>query len=40
MEKAGFGAADTLRRALFGKPRSEAKGKELHTKMKEDTIGY
>ncbi len=40
MERAGFGTYATIIVDLFGKPRSEAKGKELHTKMKEDLIGY
>lgn len=40
MERMGFGTIDGLRRAVFGKPRNEAKGVELHTKMKEDLIGY
>lgn len=40
MEKAGFGTKEQLTRALFGAPRAEIKGKELHTKMKHDLIGY
>lgn len=40
LERAGFGTKESFMRAIFGKPRSEAKGKELHTKMKEDLIGY
>lgn len=40
MVRAGFGTYATIIVDLFGKPRSEAKGKELHTKMKEDLIGY
>lgn len=40
MERSGFGTIETLTVDLFGKPRKEAKGKELRTKMKEDLIGY
>lgn len=40
MERAGFVTSATLVVDLFGKPRSIAKGKELHTKMKADLIGY
>ena len=40
MERMGFGAVEELKRSFFGKPRSEALGTELHTKMKEDLIGY
>ena len=40
MERMGFGAVEELKRSFFGKPRSEAWGTELHTKMKEDLIGY
>lgn len=40
MEKAGFGTKEQLIRAFFGAPRAETKGKELHTKMKQDLIGY
>lgn len=40
MERHGFGEFEALKRALFGNPRSEASGKELHTKMKEDLIDY
>lgn len=36
----GLGTIEGLRLSLFGKPRSEASGTELHTKMKEDLIGY
>ena len=31
---------EDLRREVFGKPRIEANGTELHTKMKYDLIGY
>jgi hypothetical protein len=31
---------ETIRRSIFGKPRSEANGKELHTKMKQDLIQW
>lgn len=31
---------ESIRRSIFGKPRSEAYGKELHTKMKQDLIQY
>lgn len=31
---------ETVCRDIFGKPRSEANGKELHTKMKQDLIQY
>lgn len=31
---------ETVRRSIFGRPRSEANGKELHTKMKQDLIQY
>lgn len=40
LERLGLGNANQLKRALFGKPRNEAKGLELHTKMKYDLIGY
>ena len=40
MERMGLGTIEGLRFSLFGKPRSEASGTELHTKMKEDLIGY
>lgn len=40
MKRSGFGTIETLIVDLFGNPRREAKGKELHTKMKEDLIGY
>lgn len=40
MERSGFGTVETLTVDFFGKPRKEAKGKELRTKMKEDLIGY
>lgn len=40
MERMGFGTVEGLKYSLFGKPRSEAAGTELHTKMKEDLIGY
>lgn len=33
-------SVDDLRRMIFGKPRKEASGRELHTKMKYDLIGY
>lgn len=31
---------ENLRRTLFGRPKNEARFKELHTKMKYDLIGY
>lgn len=40
MERCGFGTFDELKNMIFGNPRATAKGKELHTKMKEDMIGY
>lgn len=40
MERMGFGTVEELKCSFFGKPRSEALGTELHTKMKEDLIGY
>lgn len=40
MERLGFGNKESIKRDLFGLPRHEAKGKELHTKMKEDLIGW
>ena len=40
LERLGLGDANLLKRSLFGKPRKEAKGLELHTKMKYDLIGY
>lgn len=36
----GYGTVQSITRDLFGSPRSEAKGKELHTKLKWDLIGY
>lgn len=40
LERLGIGNAEQMRRYIFGKPLSEARGKELHTKMKYDLIGY
>ena len=40
LERLGVGAAEELRRNIFGKPLKEARGIELHTKMKYDLIGY
>lgn len=40
MERAGFGTKEQFLRALFGAPRLETNGKELHTKMKQDLLGY
>lgn len=40
LERLGFGKIKQLKQDLFGLPRSMAKNKELHTKMKEDLIGY
>ena len=40
LERLGFGKIKQLKQDLFGLPRYMAKGKELHTKMKEDLIGY
>ncbi len=36
----GVGTKENLKYSLFGNSRAIAKGKELHTKMKEDLIGY
>jgi len=40
LERMGYGKVEDRKFELFGNPRSEAFGKELHTKMKEDLIGY
>ena len=40
MERCGFGKFEDLKMGLFGNPRFVASGNELHTKMKEDLIGY
>lgn len=40
LERMGLFSKEQLKRDLFGAPRSEANGKELHTKMKHDLIGY
>ena len=40
LERLGFETVDQLRRTIFGKPLKEARGFELHTKMKYDLIGY
>ena len=40
LERLGLGTYEDLKFSLFGNPRKIAKGKELHTKMKEDLIGY
>ena len=40
MERSGFGNFEDLKMDIFGNPRSVASGNELHTKMKEDLIGY
>ena len=40
MERMGFGTKEQLRHDFFGDPRSLALGKQLHTKMKHDLIGY
>lgn len=40
LERMGFGTVNELKREYFGNPRSIAKGEELHTKMKEDLIGW
>lgn len=40
LEHLGFGPIKQLKQDLFGQPRYKARGKELHTKMKEDLIGY
>lgn len=40
LERMGYGTVEELKRDYFENPRSEAKGKELHTKMKEDLIGW
>ncbi len=39
-ERLGIDTKANLIYSLFGNPRAKAKGKELHTKMKEDLIGY
>ncbi|MBQ4163295.1 MAG: hypothetical protein IJD84_10540 [Parabacteroides sp.] len=38
--KWGMVSEEDLMINFFGRPRSEAKGKELHTKMKQDLIGW
>lgn len=40
MERMGFGTKADLKYSFFGNSRNVSKGKELHTKMKEDLIGY
>lgn len=35
-----MGTVSKLTIEIFGKPRDEAGGSELHTKMKYDLIGY
>ena len=40
LERLGIGTVSELKREIFGKPRDEARGFELHTKMKYDLIGY
>ena len=40
LERMGLYTKEQLKRALFGAPRSEANGHELHTKLKHDLIGY
>lgn len=40
LERLGISNAEQMRREIFGKPLIEARGKELHTKMKYDLIGY
>lgn len=40
LEKLGFGDVQSLKVDFFGQPRNIAKGKELHTKLKWDLIGY
>ena len=40
LERMGYGTIEELEKEYFGNPRSVAKGKELHTKMKEDLIGW
>ena len=40
MERCGFGKFEDMKIDIFGNPRYLASGKELHTKMKEDLIGY
>ena len=39
LERLGIGTVSELKREIFGKPRDEARGFELHTKMKYDLIG-
>ena len=40
MERLGINTKDQLLLDFFGNPREKAKGKELHTKLKQDLIGY
>lgn len=40
LERLGLGDVNQLKRDVFGKPMNEARGFELHTKMKYDLIGY
>lgn len=40
LERMGLFSKEQLKRDLFGAPRAEAKGQELHTKMKHDLISY
>lgn len=40
LERMNLGTVADLKHTLFGNKRDVARGKELHTKMKEDLIGY
>lgn len=40
LEHMGFGNKEQLKRDLFGRPREEARGEELRTKMKKDLIDW
>ncbi len=40
LERLGVFTKEEMKYSLFGNPRNKARGKELHTKMKEDLIGY
>ncbi|MBQ8225569.1 MAG: hypothetical protein IJZ86_09520 [Bacteroides sp.] len=40
LERMGYGSKESFLQGLFGNPRTKAKGSELHTKMKQDLIGW
>lgn len=40
LERMGYGTVEALKKEHFGNPRDIGKGKELHTKMKQDLIGW